>query len=162
MKITLIKYQALSALQGQQVLQIGLPDTQKKMVGDIHGGLHVLSARPSSDIQGCVLLVDEVPRGFFVLKRRSLLPPWAQGRTATLHALMIDQHYQGLGLGKACLHRLPQWVSELWPEIEQLKLAVHPANQTALGLYQALGWTLIDHPATPAEGSELQMLLRLR
>lgn len=162
MNSSLMKYEALSALQLQQVLQIDLRPEQKTMVGDIHGGLHALSARPVADIQGYVLLVEEVPRGFFLLKRRSLLPPWARGRTATLHALMIDRRYQGFGLGRTCLQKLPECVSNLWPEIEHLMLAVHPDNHPAIALYQALGWTFREDPATPAEGFERQMILKLR
>jgi GNAT superfamily N-acetyltransferase len=161
MESTLMKYEALSAAQCQQVLLIELADKQKAGFGDVHGALHLLTARPLSDVQGYVLLVDEVPRGFFVLKRRSLLPSWAQGLTATLHGMMIDQRHQGAGFGRTCLQRLPQLVSELWPEIEQLKLAVHPANLPAISLYQATGWVFSDD-TTPANGCERQMVRSLR
>lgn len=162
MKTTLMKYQTLSVLQHQQLQQIELQPAQKTFVGDIYGALHGLTARPLSDLQAYVLLVEEVPRGFFLLKRGSLLPPWAQGQTATLHALMIDRRYQRLGLGESCVRRLPGLVAELWPDIVQVMLAVHPANHAAAALYQALGWTYRDDEAGSTEHDERRMVLTLR
>lgn len=161
MESTLMKYEALSASQRSQVQQIELLDEQKTTFGDIHGALHGLTARPFPDIQGYVLLVEDVPRGFFLLKRRTLLPAWAQGRTATLHALIIDHRYQGLGLGHTCLRLLPTVVPDLWPEIEQLMLTVHPTNHAALALYQAAGWAFSDDTVIAAAGFERRMVRRL-
>lgn len=155
MKNRVTTYEALSVEQRQQVLQIELADEQKRSVGDIHGVLHALTARPSSDIQGFALLVDDVPRGFFLLKRRSLLPQWARGRTATLHGLMIDRRYQGLGLGAACMGELPALALCLWPDVERLMLAVAPDNRRALALYRAWGWVFSDEPADAAGGERL-------
>ncbi|WP_133750571.1 N-acetyltransferase [Pseudomonas sp. LP_7_YM] len=165
MKSSLMKYQALSALQREQVEQIELQPWQKVVAGDIHGALHSLTARPLADIQGYVLLIDDVPRGFFLLKRRVLLPLWAQeapGTTATLHALIIDQRYQRRGLGEACLRQLPEQVLQLWPDIEQLMLAVHPTNQVARALYLSLGWREDGNATRTADGYETRMTRRLR
>lgn len=157
-----MKYQALSALQHQQLQQIELQPAQKTFVGDIHGALHGLTARPLSDLQAYVLLVEEIPRGFFLLKRGSLLPPWAQGQAATLHALMIDRRYQRLGLGESCVRRLPELVAELWPDIKQLMLAVRPTNHAAVALYQALGWSYSDDEARSPGHDERRMVFALR
>jgi len=162
MKNLLMKYEALSAVQHQQVQQIELLDEQKACMGGIHGGLHALTARPRADIQGYVLLVADVPRGFFLLKRRSLLPPWAREQTATLHGLMIDRRHQGLGLGKACVQALPELIADLWPEIEHLMLAVDPGNAAALKLYHASGWTFSDDMPPLATNVERQMIRALR
>lgn len=161
MESTLLKYESLSALQRQQVLEIELLDVQKALVGDAHGALHALTARPAADIQGYALLIDDVPRGFFLLKRRTLLPRWAEGRTATLHAVMIDRRYQGLGLGRECLERLPALTKDLWPDIEQLMLAVDLSNQAAYTLYQALGWQESGDADRTTTGYERRMVRKL-
>jgi len=162
MHSTLMKYQALSASQHARLLEIELPRQQVSYVGDIHGGLHSLTARPVCDIQGYAVLVDDIPRGFFLLKRRTLLPPWASGNTATLHALMIDHRHQGLGLGRECLARLPAVVREGWPEVEQLMLAVETDNEGARRLYLNAGWQDVPAPTGTALGRERLMLLKLR
>jgi GNAT superfamily N-acetyltransferase len=161
MNSILKKYETLSALQRQQVLEIELLGEQKSLVGDAYGAVHGLTARPTSDIQGYALLVDGVARGFFLLKRRSLLPRWANGQTVTLHGLMIDRRYQGRGLGKSCLERLPDLVHELWPETRQLMLAVDLGNTTAHRLYRSLGWQDYGDADRALAGFERRMLLKL-
>jgi len=160
MNIILIRHEQLSARQREQVLSIELLPEQISLVGDAYGALHALSARPASDIQGFVLVVDEVPRGFFLLKRRSLLPRWAAGQTATLHALMIDRRFQRLGLGRRCVELLPGLVRELWPEVTQLMLAVAPENQAAHALYRTLGWLDDGDADRSATGFERRMVLK--
>lgn len=161
MQSALIKYQSLSGLQLRQLLDVELLPQQVTHVGDIHGGLHALTAQPSSDIQGFVLLVDDIPRGFFLLKRRTLLPLWADGDTATLHALMIDRRYQGVGLGKKILTMLPKLVQDLWPEADQMMLAVGTDNHAVRELYRALGWQDSAENGLPPTGIEQLMTFKL-
>lgn len=161
MKSILKKYETLSAVQRQQVLEIELLDEQKTLVGDAYGAVHALTARPASDIQGYALLIDDVARGFFLLKRRSLLPRWANGQTVSLHGLMIDRRYQGLGLGKSCLERVPDLVRELWPDTRQLMLAVDLGNTTAHALYRSLGWQDDGDADRVLSGFERRMVFKL-
>ena len=164
MQFVLTRYESLSPTQQRQLLEIALLPEQIRHVGDIHGGLHTLTARPVADRQGFVLLIDDTPRGFFVLKRRSLLPDWARGRasvTTTLHALMIDKRFQGLGLGKRCLRALPALAQELWPDTEQLMLAVEVGNHPARQLYLALGWQELPESDPNHASVERLMLLTL-
>lgn len=161
MKSTLTTIESLSPSQHRQLLEIELLDDQKALFGDIHGALHGLTARPASDIQGYVLLVEDVPRGFFLVKSRSLLPVWAEGQTAVLQGLLIDHRYQGMGLGKACLSRLPDLIRALWPDIRQLMLAVDAANSAAHGLYLKQGWQACGNAGRSPTGLEQRMVLRL-
>jgi ribosomal protein S18 acetylase RimI-like enzyme len=163
MNMTLARHESLSAIQLQQLLDIELLEEQRRYVGDIYGGLHTLTARPVCDIQGFVLLIDDIPRGFFVLKRRSLLPDWADDhpRTTTLHALMIDRRFQGLGLGKQCLRALPALAQGVWPDTERLMLAVEVGNHPARQLYRALGWQELPERDPDQAGVERLMLLTL-
>lgn len=164
MHFALTRYESLSPMQQRQLLDIELLPEQVRHVGDIHGGLHTLTARPAADRQGFVLLVDDIPRGFLVLKRHSLLPEWARDRpriTTTLHALMIDKRFQGLGLGKQCLRALPELTQALWPETEQMMLAVEAGNHPARQLYLALGWQELPEGALDRVSFERLMLLTL-
>lgn len=156
-----IKHEQLSPRQHDELLGIELSRAQRVLIGDIHGALHALGAKPVCDIQGYALLVDGIPRGFFLLKRRSLLPRWALGHTATLHALMIDQRFQRLGLGRRCVEMLPDLVRDLWPEVTQLMLAVNPDNLAAHSLYRALGWLDAGDADRSATGFERRMVLKL-
>ena len=161
MKSVLITLESLTPLQRKQLEAIELLDSQRSLVGDVFGALHTLTALPVSDIQGYALLVDEVPQGIFVLKRRTLLPTWAEGRTATLHALMIDRRFQGAGLGRYCLQQLPELATGLWPELEQLMLAVDPCNHVAQAMYKALGWQDAGNAHRTSTGFERRMVLSL-
>lgn len=147
LNISLIPYQQLSALQRSQLCALELTAGQRMFVGDIHGALHMLTATPATDILGIALLIDDVARGFFVLKRAALLPEWAPAKSASLHGLMIDRRYQGMGLGRQCLTALPALVDRLWPGINQLMLAVDRENRPALALYLSAGWQLCNAKA---------------
>jgi ribosomal protein S18 acetylase RimI-like enzyme len=110
------------------------------------------------------MLIDELPRGFFLLKRRTLLPDWARQQphlTTTLHALMIDRRFQGKGLGKRCLQALPGLTRELWPDTGQLMLAVDAGNHSVRGLYRALGWQELPEHEVVNAGFERVMRLKL-
>ncbi|TDV48191.1 FR47-like protein [Pseudomonas graminis] len=164
MPFAFTRHESLSPTQQHQLLEIELLPEQIRHVGDIHGGLHTLTARPAADRQGFALLKDDIPRGFFVLKRRSLLPDWARDHaivTTTLHALMIDRRFQGLGLGKQCLRALPELTQALWPDTEQLMLAVETGNHSARQLYLALGWQELPERNGDQPGFERLMLLTL-
>lgn len=164
MQFVLTRYESLSPTQQRQLLEIALLPEQIRHVGDIHGGLHTLTARPVADRQGFVLLMEDIPRGFFVLKRNTLLPDWARDRpriTTTLHALMIDKGFQGLGLGRQCLRALPELTQALWPDTEQLMLAVEAGNHPARQLYLALGWQELPESDAAHASVERLMLLPL-
>jgi ribosomal protein S18 acetylase RimI-like enzyme len=163
MHVALTRYESLSPGQQHQLLDLDLSQQQIRHVGDIHGGLHTLTARPVADRQGFVLLIDEIPRGFFLLKRRTLLPDWALQQshvTATLHALMIDRRFQGQGLGKRCLQALPELTREMWPDTQQLMLAVDAGNHAARELYRALGWQ--ELPGHEVVNAGLERVMRLK
>ncbi|AHL32650.1 GNAT family acetyltransferase [Pseudomonas brassicacearum] len=140
MTAQLIPYEALNALQRQQVEAIEVHPEQVKFVGDIYGALHALLPRPSPGVKGFALLADDVPVAFLLLKRPPVLPAWADEHSATLHALQVDYRAQGKGYGKACLLALPEVARAAWPQIKGLELSVDAQNESAIGLYTRLGW----------------------
>lgn len=143
MNTRLCLYEDLIPLQREQLRMLEVHPEQIVFSGDIVCALYSLPAQPDPAIKGFVLLNDELPVAFFLLKRRALLAHWAEPDSATLHALQVDRRVQGQGFGKACLRELPAAVNKLWPEIRQLMLSVSPFNVTALAFYQGMGW--IEH-----------------
>ncbi|MBD1597522.1 GNAT family N-acetyltransferase [Pseudomonas typographi] len=161
MKTHVVDYEALGPLQRQALEQLELPPEQQQYVGGIFAALHALASAAKDDARGFALLVDNAPRGFFVLKHGALLPPWADPGTATLHGLMIDVQWQGRGLGKHCLQALPALARTLWPGVRQLMLSVDPENRPALGLYLSLGWVDCGTAYRSRLGYERRLVLAL-
>lgn len=140
MNTRLCTYEDLTSCQRKQLREIQVHPEQIAFSGDIECALHSLPTAPHPAIRGFVLLSDERPVAFLLLKRQALLAHWAEPDSATLHALQVDKRVQGQGLGKACLRELPQAVNQLWPEVRQLMLSVSPFNTSALAFYLGQGW----------------------
>lgn len=140
MNTRLCAYEDLTARQLEQLQTLEVHAEQIAYSGNIESALYSLPAEPHPGIKGFVLLGDERPVAFLLLRRKPLLAHWAEADCATLHALQVDKRVQGQGLGKACLRQLPLAVSLLWPEIRQLMLSVSPFNTSALAFYLSQGW----------------------
>lgn len=140
MNTRLCTYEHLTPRQRTQLRAIEVQPEQIAFCGDIESALHSLPAHPHAGIQGWVLLSDEQPVAFVILKRHPFLAHWADADSATLHAFQVDKRVQGTGLGKACLQALQPAVRQLWPEINQLMLSVSCVNLSAQGFYLTQGW----------------------
>lgn len=140
MQTRLVSYEALSAVQQQQLSAIEVHPEQLPFSGDMYCALNTLLAKPSPGVKGFALLADEIPVAFLLLKRPPCLPHWADEHSATLHALQVDRRQQGRGFGKACLLALPAVAIETWPQIKALELSVDSDNAAAMGLYLRAGW----------------------
>eukprot|EP01034_Spumella_vulgaris_P009298 gene9298-11809_t len=117
METRLAPYETLTAVQQQQLASLEVHPEQLAYSGDIDCALNSLLVNPSPGIKGFALLADEIPVAFLLLKRPPVLPDWADEHSATLHALQVDRHQQGRGLGKACLQALPAAARLAWPQI---------------------------------------------
>ena len=140
METRLAPYETLTATQQQQLASLEVHPEQLAYSGDIYCALNSLQVNPSPGIKGFALLADDVPVAFLLLKRPPCLPHWADEHSATLHALQVDRHQQGRGLGKACLQALPAAARLAWPQITALELSVDSDNVAAMGLYLQQGW----------------------
>eukprot|EP01030_Chromulinospumella_sphaerica_P028226 gene28226-28551_t len=140
METRLAPYETLTAVQQQQLASLEVHPEQLAYSGDIDCALNSLLVNPSPGIKGFALLADEIPVAFLLLKRPPCLPHWADEHSATLHALQVDRHQQGRGLGKACLQALPAAARLAWPQITALELSVDSDNVAAMGLYLQQGW----------------------
>ena len=140
MHTRLCGYEDLTPEQRALLRGLEVQPQQIAFCGDIESALHSLPAQPHPGIKGFVLLSNEQPVAFMLLKRQPLLAHWAEADSATLHALQVDRRVQGQGLGKVCMHELSQTINRLWPEIRQLMLSVSPLNTSALAFYLSQGW----------------------
>jgi len=162
MQTRLVGYEDLTPSQRQALEQLEVMPEQIQYSGDIHTALNALQVNPNQNIRGFVLLGDERPVGFFLLKRGDCLAHWAQqDATATLNALQIDHREQGKGLGKACLQALPAALSLKWPDITQLMLSVDADNQAAIKLYVGQGWVDTGEAYRGRIGFERRLVLEL-
>ncbi|RON06499.1 GNAT family N-acetyltransferase [Pseudomonas brassicacearum] len=159
MTTQLVPYEQLTTVQRQQLEAIEIPAQQQQFSGDIDMALHTLLSEPGDGIKGFALLADETPVAFLLLKRPPFLPHWANGDTATVHALQVDHRHQGKGFGKACLQALPQVARQAWPEIKGLELSVDAHNESALGLYLKQGWVDSGNAYKGRIGYERRMAL---
>ncbi|WP_397448998.1 GNAT family N-acetyltransferase [Pseudomonas sp. NA-150] len=162
MRTELFCYDDLTDVQRQQLERIEVLPEQQLYSGDIQSALSSLLDRPTPAVRGFALLVERRPAGFLLLKRGALLPPWADKDSATLHALQIDFRMQGRGLGKLCLHALPEVVRRIWPDVTQLMLSVDADNEAARGLYLGLGWVDTGNGYRGRVGYERRLVLDLR
>ena len=140
MNTRLCAYDQLTPEQRLQLLEVKVHTEQMAFCGTIESALHSLPNQRHPAITAFVLLADNQPVAFLLLKRLPLLAHWADADSATLHALQVDERFQGQGLGKICLHALPEAVRQIWPEIRQLMLSVSPSNTSALAFYLGQGW----------------------
>lgn len=140
METRLAPYETLTAVQQQQLATLEVHPEQLPYSGDIYCALNSLQVNPSPGIKGFALLADDIPVAFLLLKRPPCLPHWASEHSATLHALQVDRHQQGRGLGKACLQALPAAARQAWPQITALELSVDSDNVAAMSLYLQQGW----------------------
>ncbi|WP_122357812.1 GNAT family N-acetyltransferase [Pseudomonas coronafaciens] len=162
MQTRLVGYEDLNPTQCQQLEQLEVTQEQIQFSGDIYTALNTLLVNRNSNVRGFVLLADEQPVGFFLLKRGDCLPDWAQQElTATLHALQIDRREQGKGLGKLCLQALPAALALKWPDITQLMLSVDADNGAAIGLYTGQGWVDTGEAYRGRIGFERRLTLKL-
>ncbi|KTC58724.1 MULTISPECIES: GNAT family N-acetyltransferase [Pseudomonas syringae group] len=162
MQTRLVGYHDLNASQRQQLEHLEVTQEQVQFSGDIYTALNTLLVNPNPNVCGFVLLGDDKPVGFFLLKRGDCLPNWAQETlAATLHALQIDHREQGKGLGKACLQALPAALRLKWPDITHLMLSVDADNSAAIGLYAGQGWVDTGEAYRGRIGFERRLVLTL-
>ncbi|WP_060844401.1 GNAT family N-acetyltransferase [Pseudomonas sp. St29] len=159
MTTRLVPYEQLDSHQHARLLELEVRPGQKAFSGDIHGALHSLVNAPQGAIKGFALLSDERPVAFVLLKRPPCLPAWADADSASLHALQVDQRFQGQGFGQACLQAIPAAARQQWPGLKGLNLAVDGDNQPALRLYRKLGWVENGEACKGRVGYERRMVL---
>jgi len=157
----LLDYTQLNEEQRRLLADLRVSPEQQRYSGDIGGALHTLLSAPCPGIKGYALLAEGLPVAFLLLKRPPFLPPWADEKAATLHALQVDERCQRQGYGRACLQALPGMAREAWPKVRQLMLSVDADNQAALQLYMSMGWVDTGTAYKGRVGYERRLSLRI-
>lgn len=161
MSTRLLDYDLLTEEQQRELTELRILPEQKLYSGDIHGALHTLLNAPCPGIKGFALLDEERPVAFLLLKRPPFLPPWADEKAATLHALQVDCRLQGRGYGRACLRSLAAACHQQWPRVRQLMLSVDAANHAAMHLYLSEGWVDAGTAYRGRVGYERRLALKI-
>ncbi|MBE2237620.1 MAG: GNAT family N-acetyltransferase [Caldilineaceae bacterium] len=63
-----------------------------------------------------------------------------QRRVVNIVRLMIDQQYQGAGLGRALLEAALAWIASFEPAVERVRISTLARNTLALSLYKKVGF----------------------
>ncbi|MBB6021167.1 RimJ/RimL family protein N-acetyltransferase [Paenibacillus sp. JGP012] len=114
------------------------------------------AANPDKD--PVVILVQEVPAGFFVLHKGSeYVEPAERDRKILVRALSISVEHQGKGYALEAMKQLPAWVREYHPEVEEIILAVNEENKAARQLYLKSGF--LDFGLTKLGNRGIQHIL---
>ena len=71
-----------------------------------------------------------------------LLYPYSEEnrRLVNIVRLMIDQEYQGRGLGKKLLNCALEFIRALQPAVDVVRISTRPSNEVALNLYRRAGF----------------------
>ena len=64
-----------------------------------------------------------------------------RGRTVNIVRLMIDQRFQGRGLGRELLQTALRWINTFEPVVNTVRISTLPRNVGALALYESVGFT---------------------
>jgi RimJ/RimL family protein N-acetyltransferase len=108
------------------------------------------TALPSDALKQCeedpsrnpvVITESDVPVGFFVLHAGENIRDFTANPLAmVIRALSINQSEQGKGYAKEAMLQLPAFVSNHFPEVNELILSVNFKNESAKKLYEKVGF----------------------
>lgn len=108
MNTRLCAYEDLTPRQREQLREIEVRPEQIAFCGTIESALHSLPVQPQAGIKGLVLLNDELPVAFLLLKREPLLAHWAEPGCATFARTTGRQPCSGPGIGQGLFARAGQ------------------------------------------------------
>ncbi len=80
--------------------------------------------------------VQDEPVGYL------LLSPFdsERGRTVNIVRLVIDQRFQGGGLGRLLLQTALDWIATFEPAVDSVRISTLPGNSVAIKLYESAGF----------------------
>jgi len=124
-----------------QVEKIGLTAEQEFFAGSVEDVFRDLASSAHPDLDHAFLLETEgEPLGFFVLREREQMPPWALQDAITLHSVRVHFGHQNKGMGRFIVEFAVRWIAQNRPQICFLMLAVNARNLDAQRAYRAFGF----------------------
>lgn len=154
--IEMVTLKLLSEKYLKQLQQFELPEEQ-----------HQFTALPQeiSDLTegqyGVMIMNHEEPVGFFLLHRTERVKEYSDNPHAMLlTALSINQIHQRKGYAKKGMLLLADFVKDIFPEIDEVVLAVNCKNIAAQNLYNNVGFTDTGKRKEGLKGEQYIMTLR--
>lgn len=134
----------------ERAVELSVRPEQEGLVATVRKSRADASVYPQSLLR--LAFLDEVPVGYL------LLFPFEsdRGRCVNIVRLMIDQRYQGQGLGRKLLTTALDWIKMLEPSVETVRISTLPHNHVALHLYESVGFS-----REGMEEGEVALYLRL-
>ena len=124
-----------------QVEKIGLTAEQELFAGSVEDVFRDLASSAHPDLDHAFMLENEgEPVGFFVLRERDQMPPWAPKDAMTLQSVRVDFSHQNKGMGRSIVEFAIRWIAQNRPQICFLMLAVNARNLDAQRAYRAFGF----------------------
>ncbi|GGA24283.1 GNAT family N-acetyltransferase [Paenibacillus physcomitrellae] len=109
-----------------------------------------------------VIVIEAEAVGFFVLHLHSeLAEQLGRPKAVLLRALSMNHKHQGQGYAKQAMLKLPELVKQLFPDQEEIVLAVNEKNEAGRQLYSRCGFEDLGHRNTGRSGLQLVLHYRL-
>ncbi len=136
--LSIIPCADLTEAQIVQVRALTVSAQQEEFGGAFKDTLTASLTHPTEAKFGICFFSDSDPIGMVLLKRpRS--PDWVSDNEVSLHALKIDQRWQGKGVGKEAFALAIAAAARKWPDAKNLVLSVDADNAAALAVYRGFG-----------------------
>lgn len=115
---------------------LSVRDDQRHLVASVDASLADAYVWEGSIFRAA--LADGIPIGYV------LIYPFDRdgARIINIARLMVAAEHQGRGLGRAVLAQTLNWISNLIPRPDALRISTLPENEIALGLYLSMGFEI--------------------
>lgn len=118
--------------------------------------------REDRDRHAIVIVADRKPVGFFVLHRGDRIRSITDSPRAMLvRSLSVNLPEQGKGYAKRAMNMLPKFVSDYFPDMNEIVLVVNSGNEAALSLYQQAGFEDRGHRKEGPVGTQVLLHYRM-
>jgi len=118
--------------------------------------------REDRDRHPIVILAAKKPVGFFVLHRGDRIRSITESPRAMLvRSLSINLSEQGKGYGKEAMRLLPKFVSDYFPDMNEIVLVVNQHQEGTLQLYTEAGFEDRGHRKTGPVGEQVLLHYRM-
>jgi diamine N-acetyltransferase len=145
-----IELQTISPDNYELALGLSVRTDQEEFVASVQKSLADAYVYPEASFR--LALLDHIIVGYVLI-----FPVDSDsGRTVNIVRLMIDQRYQGQGLGRQLLEVTLHWIQALEPKVQRVRISTLPQNARALSLYESVGFV-----RSGMEDDELALCLEL-
>lgn len=118
--------------------------------------------REDRDRHPIVILAEKKPVGFFVLHRGDRIRSITESPRAMLvRSMSVNLPEQGNGYAKQAMTLLPKFVSDYFPDMNEIVLVVNQHNEAALRVYEQAGFEDRGHRKSGPVGAQVLLHYRM-